>query len=152
MDCEGPIVGSNGLSLLKNQYEIELCQDHGSYYEPENSLLIFDNDAIDGKNERAVITRGLSSYLGKTGEKYKIGNKDKIITSFDRNGKFKYMLFAACGVIYKGPEIDGHGHHFGHKHVFGHGHQFGHGLGYGQISAARVCSSLLRTYSFLWWF
>ena len=102
MDCEGPIVGNNGLSLLKKPSEIQSCQDYGIYDQPENSILIFDNDAEDGNKERAVITRGLSNYLDKTDEKYKIGNKDKIITSFNTNGNVTYEFNGACGVTYQG--------------------------------------------------
>ena len=102
MDCDGPIVGYNGLSLLKKPSEIQVCQDYGIYDEPENSILIFDDDAIDGNNERAVITRALSNYLDKTDGKYKIGNKDKIITSFNTNGNVKYDFDDACGVTYQG--------------------------------------------------
>ena len=38
----------------------------------------------------------------KTGDIYKIGDKDKIITSFNTNGDVKYSLYGACGVIYQG--------------------------------------------------
>ena len=102
MICQGPIVGSNGLTLLKKQSEIGFCQENGIYDEPEKSLLIFDDDAKDGANERAIITQGLSTHLDKTDEKYKIGNKDKIITSFNTNGNVKYQFNGACGVTYKG--------------------------------------------------
>ena len=50
--CNGPIVGKNGLSLLKKPSEIEFCQDYGIYDEPVNGLLIFS-----GNYEIAVITR-----------------------------------------------------------------------------------------------
>ena len=50
-NCLGPIVGNNGLSLLKNQSEIQFCQDNGSYDEQEKSILIFDYRAINGSNE-----------------------------------------------------------------------------------------------------
>ena len=86
MICKGAIVGDNGLSLLKKPSEIEICQDYGIYEKPENSLLMFDFRARDGNDELAVITRGLSSYSDKTGDYYKIGNKDKIITSFNTTG------------------------------------------------------------------
>ena len=102
MDCDGPVVGDNGLSLLKKPSEIKVCQDYGIYDEPENSLLIFDESAKDGNAERAVITRGLSNYLDKTDENYKISNKDKIITSFNTNGNVKYQFNCACGVTYQG--------------------------------------------------
>ena len=84
--CKGSIVGDNGLSLLKKPSEIEVCQDYGIYEKSENSLLLFDPRARDGNDERAVITRGLSSYLQGTGSRYKIGIKDKIITSFNTTG------------------------------------------------------------------
>ena len=100
--CKGSIVGDNGLSLLKKPSEIEVCQDYGIYEKPENSLFMFMDDARDGNDELAVITRGLSSYLYDTGDKYKIGDKDKIITSFNTNGNEKYSLTGACGVIYQG--------------------------------------------------
>ena len=100
--CKGPIVGVNGLSLLKKPSEIEVCQNHGIYEKPEKSLLMFSPYARDGNGERAVITRGLSSYSYKTDDKYKIGNKDKIITSFNTNNDVKYSLVGACGVIYQG--------------------------------------------------
>ena len=102
MNCGCPIVGNNGLSLLKNHSEIQACQDHGNYDEPESSLLIFHFQAKDGNNERAIITRGLSTYMINNGGKYILGNKDKIITSFNSNGEVKYSLQAACGVTYQG--------------------------------------------------
>ena len=102
MFCKRPIVRNNGLSLLKKQSEIEVCRDYGIYDEPEDSILIFDNDAKDGNNERAFITQGFSTRLAGTHEKYKIGNKDKTITSFNINRNVKYQLKGACGVTYKG--------------------------------------------------
>ena len=102
IDCEGPIVGNNGFSLLKKLSDIERCQEYGIYDEPQKSLLIFDENAKDGNNERAVITRALSTYSDKSDEKYEIGNKDKIITSFNTNGNIKYRFFGACGVTHQG--------------------------------------------------
>ena len=102
MICKGPIVGNNGLALLKNQSEIEVCQDYGIYDEPENSLLMFYYKAKDGTNEGAVITRGLSSHLNMTSNVFKIGNQDKIITSFNTNKNFEYSIQGTCGVIYQG--------------------------------------------------
>ena len=120
MICKGPIVGKNGLSLLKKQNEIQVCQDYGIYDEPENTLLLFYN-ARDGENEKAVITRGVSTYLDETDGKYKIGNMDKIITSFNTNGNVKYSIYGACEVTYKGlihffgGDLDSHyqNQHFG---------------------------------------
>ena len=100
-NCKGPIVGKNGLSLLKTPSEIEICEDYGVYEKPKNSLLMFYYKARDGKDEKAVITYGLSSYL-YTGDQFKIGNKDKIITSFNTNENVQYSLNRACGVIYQG--------------------------------------------------
>ena len=103
MTCKGQIVENNGLTLFKEQSEIKFCQDNGIYNEPENSLLIFDWRAKNGDNERAVITRGLSSRLDKTGNYTRIGNEDKIITSFNTKGsERKYSFDGACGVMYKG--------------------------------------------------
>jgi len=102
MICKGPIVGNNGLTLLKNQSEIEVCQDYGIYDEPENSLLMFYHKAKSGTNEGAVITRGISSHLNMTSNVFKIGNNDKIITSFNTNKNFEYSMQGTCGVIYQG--------------------------------------------------
>ena len=110
--CNGPIVGKNGLSLLKKPSEIEFCQDYGIYDEPVNGLLIFS-----GNYEIAVITRGLSNYLDKTDEIYKIGNKDKIISSFNTNENVKYQLNGACGVTYQGLI-----HFFGGNHNYENQH------------------------------
>ena len=98
--CDSPIVGNNGLSLLKTQSEIQVCQDYGFYNEPENSILMFFDEAYDGNNETAVIIRGLPTYSYKSTDTYKIGDKDNIITSFNTNDK--YSLSRACGVIYQG--------------------------------------------------
>ena len=98
--CEGPIFESNGLRLLKNQSEIQICQEYGIYDEPENSILIF-TDASE-YNKKAVITRGLSTRLDKADNSFKIGNKDKIITSFNPNQNFEFILNGACGVLYQG--------------------------------------------------
>ena len=120
--CKGPIVGNNGLSLLKKPSEIQVCQEYGIYDKPENSLLVFYPYAKDGDyfeiinkaydyteirrlkdgNNKAVITRGLSTYLDKTAKLYKIGNKDKILTPFNTNGNVEYQLEGACGVLYQG--------------------------------------------------
>ena len=63
---------------------------------------MFSDDAKDGENELAVITRGLSVSLSQSAVKYKIGNDDKIITSFNKNENFFYEFGGACGVIYQG--------------------------------------------------
>ena len=101
-DCKGPIVGNNRLSLLKTPSEIELCQNNGIYEKPKDAILMFYQYARNGENELAVITRGLSSSLSQSAEKYKIGNEDKIITSFNTNGNVKYSFASACSVIYQG--------------------------------------------------
>ena len=100
--CKGSIVGKNGLSLLKTPAEIDICEDNGIYEKPKDSLLMFDGNARDGNDERAVMTRGLSSDVLSWSKKYIIGNKDKIITSFNTNGAVKYSFNCACGVIYQG--------------------------------------------------
>ena len=70
---------------------------------PKRSLLMFDDNARNGKNERAVITQGLShTFLYETGEEYKIGNKDKIIDSYGIGESVNYSFLGACGVLYKG--------------------------------------------------
>ena len=45
--CDGPIYDKNGLSLLKTQSEIEVCQDYGIYETPKDSILVFDDNARD---------------------------------------------------------------------------------------------------------
>ena len=100
--CKSPIVGKNGLSLLKDQSVIQVCRDYGIYDQPENSILIFDEDAADGNDERAIITQGFSTYSDNGGYGYQIGNKDRIITSFNINGNVEYQLIGACGVIHHG--------------------------------------------------
>ena len=100
IDCEGPIIGKNGLSLLKKQSVIEDCKDYGIYDEPEKTLLIFDELAAYYGGKRAIMTRGSSTYFEKSGEGYKIGNNDKIITRFGKYVSFK--LSGSCGVTYQG--------------------------------------------------
>ena len=63
---------------------------------------MFYYKAKDGTNEGAVITRGLSSHLNMTSNVFKIGNQDKIITSFNTNKNFEYSIQGTCGVIYQG--------------------------------------------------
>ena len=78
---KGAIVGDNGLTLLKKPSEIEICQNNGIYEKPNDAILMFYDGVRNGKNELALIKRGLSFSLPQKGETYKIGNKDKIITS-----------------------------------------------------------------------
>ena len=48
--CKGPIVGDNGLSLLKNQTEIELCENNGIYEKPKDAILMFYGYARNEEN------------------------------------------------------------------------------------------------------
>ena len=101
------------LSFLGN--ESETC-DSSTY-----NLLVFNQNAKDGINEEAIITRGLSSVtdqrtnlsvftrsmnpysvIGQVNSSYKIGDQDQFISSFNTNGKFRYTLNGACGVRFQG--------------------------------------------------
>ena len=78
---------------------LETCENDkkGNCKGPIDSILMFQGGPF---SKLAVMTRGLSSSLSETSDEYKIGNEDKIITSFNKNGDVWFV--GACGVIYQG--------------------------------------------------